>query len=87
MTMKINFFLNICILAILNAKSYNKCIDAHKIMSEVMRRLHWEQFDRWIKLEDYEFRLEPLNIALEELLTDMAHISISKHVDSDKLQV
>ena len=56
-------------------------------MSEAMRRLHWDQFIRWIKLEDYEFRLEPLNLALEELLSDIEDISNSKHVENDKLQV
>ena len=34
----------------------------------------WEAFLRWIESEDYQFRLDPLNFALDDLLVEMENI-------------
>ena len=35
-------------------------------MLEAIRRLYWEEFLKWLKIEDYEWRLDHLNTLLEE---------------------
>ena len=55
---------------ILNARHYNRGIKAHKQMVEALWRLYWVEFVKWTKSEDYEWRLDPLNNALDEFYAE-----------------
>ena len=56
-------------------------------MVEAMWRLYWEEFHKWLRNEEYEWRLDPLNRCLEELCTDFNPESIERNKIQDKLQV
>lgn len=62
---------------------------AHKVMVEALWRLYWEEFIKWVKAEDYEWRLEPLVNALNEMYSefDCDLQSIDKNRINEKLEV
>ena len=57
-------------------------------MLEAMRRLYWEEFLKWLKIEDYEWRLDHLNTLLEEFCHECDDIdSIDKTRIKERTEV
>ena len=74
----------------MNARHYNRSVKAHKSMVEALWRLYWQQFIQWIQMEDYSWRLDSLNIALEELYSEFTDQNITTDMDNvikEKLNV
>ena len=56
-------------------------------MVEAMLRLHWEEFEKWLKNEGYDYRMDALNIYLEELCSEFDTEALEKVNVKDKHQV
>ena len=88
--LKINISFILSFSGILQGRHYNRGVRAHKIMVDALWRLYWSEFVKWTKIEDYEWRLLPLNNALDELHSefDAADLRIAdKHRINEKLKV
>ena len=58
-------------------------------MFEAITRCYWQEFQKWLKNEEMEYRLEPLSHTLAELRStfDVENFNIESPVAHDKLQV
>ena len=56
---------------------------AHKYMVEAFWRLYWIEFVKWVKMENYEWRLDTLNGVLEDLYSEFDTL----HQDADKIRI
>ena len=56
------------------------------MMLEAMRRLHWEEFTKWVDAEDYGFRLECLNSLIREMLSEIETTRHLSDIDQPRLQ-
>lgn len=61
-----NLVLNIFTSGILNIGNYNRAVTSHKTMVDALSRLHWDSLLKWLKNEDYEWRVETLDESLRD---------------------
>lgn len=56
------------------------------MMSEAMKRLHWEEFQKWLSSNNYEFRLDCLNASIAELTSEIENIRNEYEFNDPRLQ-
>lgn len=67
-------------------KQYNRAIKAHKMMYEALKRLHWEEFVKWLNTNDYSCRLDCLNASTAELVSEIENVRNACEVDQPRFQ-
>ena len=56
------------------------------MMSEGMRRLHWEEFLKWLEDNDYSFRLDCISASIREMVTEIQYVRNISEVDHPRVQ-